>query len=101
MPLTKQLIPTLRILIRIRILKTPIKRPTIRQRHIMLNTEIKPNAIQTIDRIIEPQRTGLLIILKRNEIRRLQIQTTITTTNDITARNLRIIGNLFTAINTN
>lgn len=30
MPLTKQLIPTLRILIHIRILKTPIKRSTIR-----------------------------------------------------------------------
>lgn len=73
MPLTKQLIPTLRILIRIRILKTPIKRPTIRQRHIMLNTEIKPNAIQTIDRIIEIPLTRILIILKRDKIRHLQI----------------------------
>ena len=101
MPLTKQLIPTLRILIHIRILKTPIKRSTIRQRHIMLNTEIKPNAIQTIDRIIEISLARILIILKRNKIRHLQIQATITTTNDITARNLRIIGNLLTAINTN
>ena len=101
MPLTKQLIPTLRILIRFRILKTPIKRPAIGQRHIMLNTEIKPNAIQTIDRIIEISLTRILIILKRNKICHLQIQATITTTNDITARNLRIIGNLLTAINTN
>lgn len=67
----------------------------------MLNTEIKPNAIQTIDRIIEISLTRILIILKRNKICHLQIQVTITTTNDITARNLRIIGNLLTAINTN